>query len=147
MWCSSAPSAEQMLMSKMQDPIGATIGGYALLKLNELERIHDWADNLCRWFEWLPDGAVIAAETAGRRGEDDHAQELALTAVEPGDSLVLRGIVDTRQLGSPGWWSMMTLLADAREHCWSLRSRVLSLSADGGVRGRSPAPCTSIRTR
>ena len=63
-----APSAEELLMSKMQDPIGATIGGYALLMLNELDRIHDWADNLCRWFDWLPDGAVIAAETAGRRG-------------------------------------------------------------------------------
>ena len=87
-----APSAEQLLMGKMQNPIGATIGGYALLKLNELDRIHDWADNLCRWFDWLPDGAVIAAETAGRRDEDDHAYELALTAVGRGIPLFSEGL-------------------------------------------------------
>ena len=87
-----APSAEDLLMGKQRNPIGATIGGYALLKLNELERIHDWADNLSRWFEWLPDGAVIAAATAGRRGEDDHAHELALTAVGRGIPLFSEGL-------------------------------------------------------
>ena len=34
-------SAERLLHSKMQNPIAAALGGYALLKLNDLDRIHD----------------------------------------------------------------------------------------------------------
>ena len=62
-------TAEQLLQGKMADPIGAIIGGYALLKLHELDRMHDWPDNLANWFETLPDGAVIAGAVAARRGE------------------------------------------------------------------------------
>ena len=121
-----APSAEQLLMGKMQNPIGATIGGYALLKLNELDRIHDWADNLCRWFDWLPDGAVIAAETAGRRDEDDHAYELALTAVGRGIPLFSEGL---SVLGNriPRLLLDEDLPADARQKLQEAAQPVLSL--------------------
>ena len=121
-----APSAEQLLMGKMQNPIGATIGGYALLKLNELDRIHDWADNLCRWFDWLPDGAVIAAETAGRRDEDDHAHELALTAVGRGIPLFSEGL---SVLGNriPRLLQDEDLSADARQQLQEAAQPVLSL--------------------
>jgi hypothetical protein len=51
--------AEQLLSDKMIDPAGAAIGGYFLLKTDELPRLHDWARNLSNWFPWLPDGAVI----------------------------------------------------------------------------------------
>ena len=122
-----APSAEELLMSKMQDPIGATIGGYALLMLNELERVHDWADNLCRWFEWLPDGAVIAAATAGRRADDDHAQELALTAVRRGIPLFSEGLSILGNL-VPRLLVDDDLAADARERLLVAAQPVLSLS-------------------
>ena len=69
-----APSAEGLLRGKVQDPIGAALGGYALVRLNELHRVRDWADNLANWFDWLPDGPVIAGEVAARRGEDDKAR-------------------------------------------------------------------------
>jgi hypothetical protein len=40
--------------------------------------MHDWPANLANWFEWLPDGAVIAGEHARRL--EDH--ETALSFLE-----------------------------------------------------------------
>lgn len=55
----SVEDAEAVLHDKMIDPAGAAIGGYFLLKTGELDRLHNWADNLANWFPWMPDGAVI----------------------------------------------------------------------------------------
>jgi len=52
-------NAEQLLYNKISDPVGAAIGGYFLLKTRELDRMHNWPDNLADWFDWMPDGAVI----------------------------------------------------------------------------------------
>jgi hypothetical protein len=71
----AAETFEGMLMAKMRDPVGAALGGYALLRLNELDRMHDWPFNLAEIFDWLPDGAVIAGELAARRGDDVRAAE------------------------------------------------------------------------
>lgn len=79
-----AGSAERLLMGKVHDPVGAAVGGYALLRLNLLERLHKWPQNLSAWFEWLPDGAVIAGETAFRRGEHELALEQLTLAAERG---------------------------------------------------------------
>jgi hypothetical protein len=87
-----APPAERLLHGRMQNPIAAALGGYALLKLNDLDRIHDLADNLSAWFEWLPDGAVIAGEVAARREEDAHAAELFQTAIRRGLPLFSEGL-------------------------------------------------------
>jgi hypothetical protein len=65
----SGEEAESLLYGKVSDPIGAAIGGYVLLRLNELERTHDWTQNLASWFQWLPDGAVIAGERAAMAGD------------------------------------------------------------------------------
>jgi hypothetical protein len=67
--------AEGLLHGKMSDPIGAALGGYALLRLGMLDRLHDWPRNLSDLFDWLPDGAVIAAEQAWRT--EDHETALA----------------------------------------------------------------------
>lgn len=53
--------AEELLREKRSDPIAAAIGGYFLLKTKELNHLHDWANNLANWFEWLPDGSIIHA--------------------------------------------------------------------------------------
>lgn len=87
-----APSAESLLFNKVRDPFGAAIGGYALLRLNALERMHDWADNLGRWFDWLPDGAVIAGELAARQGQDDLAAEWYVTAASRGLPVFSEGL-------------------------------------------------------
>ena len=67
--------AEQLLQSKMADPFGAALGGYALIRLGRLDRLHHWPRNLADWFPWLPDGAVIAGEESALEG--DHATAIA----------------------------------------------------------------------
>lgn len=57
----NAQLAEELLYQKRRDPAAAAIGGYFLLKIGELERLHDWAKNLANWFPWMPDGSVIYA--------------------------------------------------------------------------------------
>ena len=54
-------NAEMLLYGKVENPIAAAIGGYFLLKTGELDRLHDWANNLANWFTWMPDGAIIHA--------------------------------------------------------------------------------------
>lgn len=66
---SSAVSAQRLLKEKRQHPIAAAVGAYALLRLGELKRLHDWSQNLMDWFEWLPDGAAIRGEHLARVGE------------------------------------------------------------------------------
>jgi hypothetical protein len=65
--------AEQLLLHKMADPFGAALGGYALLKLGRLDRLHHWPRNLADWFDWLPDGAIIAGEESALEGDHETA--------------------------------------------------------------------------
>ena len=71
---SPAVSAEALLRKKREQPIAAAVGAYALLRLGELERLHDWSGNLMKWFEWLPDSAAIRGEHLARTG--DHKEAL-----------------------------------------------------------------------
>lgn len=64
-----APQAEKLLAAKMADPYGAALGGYALLRLHELGRLHDWSTNLANRFTWLADGAIVAGEKAALEGD------------------------------------------------------------------------------
>jgi hypothetical protein len=86
------PSFEAMLMGKVQDPIGAALGGYALLRLNEIDRLHDWADNLANWFAWLPDGPVLAGEAAARRGHDQQAADFFALSLDRGLPIFSEGL-------------------------------------------------------
>jgi len=70
-----AGDAEHLLEQKMADPFGAALGGYALLRSGQLDRLHHWPRNLADKFPWLPDGAVIAGEEAAL--ESDHATAIA----------------------------------------------------------------------
>jgi hypothetical protein len=65
--------AEQLLQSKMADPFGAALGGYVLLRLNRLDKLHHWPRNLADSFPWLPDGAIIAAEESALEGDHETA--------------------------------------------------------------------------
>jgi hypothetical protein len=68
---SSVKDATELLYSKMQDPAAAAIGGYFLLKTGELEKMHDWANNLASWFPWMADGAIIHAWQVIQQGGPD----------------------------------------------------------------------------
>ena len=119
----------------MADPIGAVVGGYALLKLHELDRMHDWPDNLANWFESLPDGAVIAGAAAARRGDDEAAGDWFKKAMERGIPIFSEGLSllaaetsalmhATRRLGyrgcRPGRRRLLRRLADFFALCTTL---------------------------
>jgi hypothetical protein len=67
-------NAETLLQQKMADPFGAALGGYALIRSGQLDRLHHWPQNLANNFPYLADGAVIAAEELALEG--DHAGAL-----------------------------------------------------------------------
>jgi len=95
--------AATLLQSKMADPVGAAIGGYALLKLNRLDQVHDWCDNLARRFPNLPDGAIIAGAVAAGRGQFDSARAWFREAFERGIPVFSEGLsllaAEARSLG------------------------------------------------
>lgn len=67
--------AQELLRQKMDDPIAATVGAYALLRFRKEDLLHDWASNLASRFTWLPDGLAIEGENLARKGR--HAEALA----------------------------------------------------------------------
>jgi hypothetical protein len=69
----TAVNAEKLLMQKMADPIGAAIGGYAILRLGSIEQLHDWTSHLRASFSWLPDGSAICGEHLARLGRFEEA--------------------------------------------------------------------------
>ncbi len=85
-------TAEESLRGKVADPVGATLGGYALLRMGEVGLMHDWPYNLSAWFDWLPDGAVIAAELALLQDDPKRAAEQLETAAERGVPLFAEGL-------------------------------------------------------
>lgn len=76
-----AATPERMLANKVGDPVAAAIGAYSLLRIGELDRLHDWTANLYDWFPWLPDGAAIRGEHLARFGK--HVDALAAFAALP----------------------------------------------------------------
>ena len=99
--------ATEMLRGKVADPIGATVGGYALLRMARVKLMRDWPYNLSSMFGWLPDGAVIAAELALLEKQPDAAARQLERAAGRGVPLfadglsllgrrVREGLVDTK---------------------------------------------------
>ena len=84
--------AEEMLQQKMADPVEAALGGYVLLRVGDLERLHQWPENLADWFPSLPDGAVIAGELAARRKHHDTALGFLVQAVDRGLPVFSEGL-------------------------------------------------------
>lgn len=74
-------TAEKLLDRKVDDPISAAVGAYSLLQFGELDRLHDWTQNLMNWFPWLPDGLSVRGEHLARIGQ--HQEALAVLAELP----------------------------------------------------------------
>jgi hypothetical protein len=106
----AALSAEALLFEKTRDPLAAAAGAYALLRLGELERLHDWTGNLYEWFPWLPDAVVIRAEHMARSGAGREAIE------------VLHGLWDR---GLPIFTEGFSLAEDLLRRARDSRSRLL----------------------
>ena len=93
--------AEELVFHKHQDPMAAAVGGYFLLRINDLERLHNWANNLANRFPWMPDGAIIhawqlIAEYRQSAGADqdklDQARERLIEAVARGFPIYSEGL-------------------------------------------------------
>jgi hypothetical protein len=84
--------AERLLAGKFDDPIAATIGAYSLLRFGDLEKLHDWPENLRRSFPWLSDGAAIRGEQLARLGRHAEAFPAFLECAERGLPLMSDGI-------------------------------------------------------
>jgi hypothetical protein len=87
-------AAETHLEAKLGDPTAAAIGAYYLLRVGDLARLHDWANNLANWIPWLPDGAVIHAWQLLRQPQPDatQARQRLLQAVERGLPIYTEGL-------------------------------------------------------
>lgn len=116
-------NAEQLLQQKMADPFGAALGGYALLRSGQLDRLHHWPRNLAGTFPWLPDGAVIAGEEAALEG--DHATALGyvceaarsgLPVFAPGFSLLAARLREYAGAPAEAFGENGGLLGEAGQH-------------------------------
>ncbi|MEA3044771.1 MAG: hypothetical protein QOH47_2609 [Sphingomonadales bacterium] len=61
---------ESIVRDKMSSPVAAAIATSYLLRCGRLNGLHTWPRNIADWFEWLPDGPVLWAETLMRRREE-----------------------------------------------------------------------------
>lgn len=87
--------AEQMLYSKLRDPMGAAVGGYFLLVSENYERLHNWPNNFANWIDWLPDSAIIHGWQLMKQPDDrdrDFAIDRFLEAVRRGIPLYTVGL-------------------------------------------------------
>jgi len=93
--------AEELLYGKVQNTNAAAVGGYFLLRMRDMERLHSWANNLANWFEWMADGAVIHAwqiiteskqETEKGPERLEQARERLLEAVSRGFPIYTEGL-------------------------------------------------------
>jgi hypothetical protein len=105
---SNAGEAERLLFEKMVNPITASIGGYFLLKIGELDRLHDWANNLANWFPWLPDGAII------------HASQLLNKKDKTNDDvkMIRERLIETARRGMPIYTEGLRLLEKGLSQLW-----------------------------
>jgi len=87
-----AAAAERLVYDKLEDPIGATIGAYSLLRFGELERLHTWTGNLMKFFPWLPDGAAVRGEHLARTAAHSEAIAAFLEVVKRGLPLFSEGL-------------------------------------------------------
>jgi hypothetical protein len=84
--------AENLLKSKVSDPIAAAVGAYALLRFNRLEALRDWTENLRQWFKWLPDGAAIRGEHLAQSGRHEEAFRALLEIEARGLPIFSKGL-------------------------------------------------------
>jgi hypothetical protein len=73
---SSALRDDLLAPDREPDVVGAIIVGYILLRVADLESLHEWIERLKDRFQSLPDGLAIMAEYQARLGEHIEAQRI-----------------------------------------------------------------------
>lgn len=67
-------NSEQLLQSKMANPIAAAAGAYVLVGTDSRSgepAWYRWVENLSNWQDWLPDGKILAATRQFRSAETE----------------------------------------------------------------------------
>ncbi len=65
-----------VVKNKVRSPMAAALATAYVLRSGESAVLHDWPRNLANWFDWLPDGAYLWAETLRLRNEEPDAEAL-----------------------------------------------------------------------
>lgn len=93
--------AEELLFGKVQNTAAAAVGGYYLLRIGDVDRMHHWASNLANWFDWMADGPIIhawqlimeARRSQGAKKQNmDQARERLLSAAGRGFPIYTEGL-------------------------------------------------------
>lgn len=79
-------------LRQKKDPLAAAVGAYTLLRFGELDRLHNWTENLKNWFKWLPDGLTIRAEHLAQLGKHEEALDLLLELPARGVPIFSEGL-------------------------------------------------------
>ena len=116
--------AEELLLSKKNDPYAATVGAYLLLRLKRFANLHSWAKNLADGFPFLPDGCIIWAWQMMHQQSPDRSEirKYLLQAAERGLPMYtdgLRLLLDgLRLLGGEAQFARDRLLERAGVIIW-----------------------------
>lgn len=62
---------QMILNEKRESPLAAAFATNLLLRAGGTAYLRDWPRNLSNWFEWLPDGPILWAETLLQQREGD----------------------------------------------------------------------------
>lgn len=112
--------AEALLFGKAADPAAAAVGGYYLLRITDLQRLHNWPQNLANWMRWMPDGAVIHAWQLIRE------QQEAQIPSEEAFSVSRGRLLEAVERGTPVYTEGLRLLVAGL--------KLLDFEAEGGDR-------------
>ncbi len=83
----SIVQGEALLHDKIENPMGAAVGGYYLIKMRAWDRMHEWPANFVSLIPWLPDAAVIHGVQLLEqpdRTDRDRAPEVLIEAAQRG---------------------------------------------------------------
>lgn len=103
---------EKTLKRKRESPVAAAIATSILIRSNELDAVHDWPANLANWYDWLPDGSVLWAETKIRTAKRDRGRviredDVFATATLPEYEVAREYFSRLASLGAPRLTSTM----------------------------------------
>ncbi|WAC73539.1 hypothetical protein OU995_01960 [Roseateles sp. SL47] len=153
--------ATELLHDKVQDPIGAVIGAYFLLRMGRWKETNlRWFDNLYDWFPWSSDAALIRCAVTARSGISGPEQfEVFFTQLqealvrgyplfEEGHRVlkemlfVLQGALNSRQRFADSNNPVYQMVLD---WCWDLASARVRIGSSFAFTGTLPGTPSSQR--
>jgi len=88
----AASFGEARLLDKLNDPVGAVLGAYVLLRMREVDRLTTWTQSLTARFPWLPDGFLALAWQRVLEGRTGDVPALLAQAMDAGPPIFSEGM-------------------------------------------------------